>query len=279
MGLLLHVIPCMAQADFQLTVPSFKKFIRIVASDVNLRKGPGTNYPRLVEQPDDPYSDGYFEMETVWSSKPLTRHQSAVRADNEVLPVIGESGDWVQMLLTNQSNGKGEKVWTMKKSCKEVTLRPLGDIHEAGDLYDIIRISQGTYKDICLACGYEEQLGDKPNAIYVGRYVDGMYVFNYMIPYFYVEEGTRQYFEDAPSWSAIEAAYWFYYGDSFCHNKAEYQMQPDLKKLVADPTLLSELIHLINEITGYQASYRLHYYPVAIFGVDDTEEPQVMEVF
>ena len=174
-------VSVMAQADFQVKMPPYKTYMRITATGINLRQGPGTQYPRLVEQPDDPYSDGYYEMMTVWTSQPLKKYQKAVRADGDVLPIVGESGEWVKLRLlwSNTVDETSLDVWTMKKFCTQITPRPVTPSEAA--THDIYIIPSGKYQGICLGWTWMNEMGDNPDYLWLGRYVNGMVVFGYRV--------------------------------------------------------------------------------------------------
>lgn len=192
-----------AQTPFKVKTPPFRKFVKITANDVNLRKSPSAQSPKLIYCTVESDLGGTID-EMVWSNKPLARNERAVRAtvlpvrEPSLFPTVKTSSDWIC------GDYKNKSVYVMKKFCKEVPLRPLDlpDLHSTG-FTNTIKIGSGKYKDYCIGTIYNE-IGEK--MIRLGKYVNGMFVFNYCIYYFQAESGKTEviaHTNDHPTWFTV----------------------------------------------------------------------------
>lgn len=172
-----------AQWPFDVTIAKCR-FARVIAENVNLRQEPDASSPRLIRVMMDEGG-----LTAVWQEKNRVIDkwkglEGPVRAS--VLPIIGESGDWYQVLFYDESWGVGErqpqKAYIMKKFCEEVPLKPI----DSNSTFegDYVVVPSGKYAGLCLTT---TDIMDEGQHIHVGRYVNGVLVFKYYFPYFHYD--------------------------------------------------------------------------------------------
>lgn len=212
-------------------IPLIKKFIKVNASGVNLRKEPNTSSPRLIFQ--DNVSDDCMDCDASleWSSKPLKNRDKPARAS--VLAVIGESGDWYHVYFYENlydDEWYSEKAYIMKKFCTDAVIRPLS-LSEVNDS-DIVVIKSGRHKNVCIRrlFGYM----DRP-LLWIGQYKEGKFVFTYSVEYEKNDNSNATVFDK--NWEDQNIVR---LGKNLFD---EDVWQPNLKKLAADTDALNALIN------------------------------------
>lgn len=217
----------MAQTPFKVKTPPFKKFVKVIASDVNLRKAPSTNSPRLIYEEDE-----MGDLYPSWSSGKIRPGQEVAHA--KVLPVC-ESSDFPDV---NNVDGwlcghyEGQFVYIMKKFCEEVSLRPLPKNNGC-----ISTITTGKYKDYCFLM--EESYGGF--LFRMGQYVNGMYIFNYTT-------WANAYNDSATTIDKDN-------GIDLNKKYADEYGQPDLEKILSDSKMVEMLMNSVSEMRYEQVIY------------------------
>lgn len=234
---------CVAQLPFEVEKPKFQKFVKVTASNVNLRQQPSATSPRLVFQSN--LSDDCLDCDPslVFSNKPLRRGDEPARAS--ILGVIGESGDWYKVYFyysLASDTYYSEEAYIMKKYCADVQCRPL-TLPVPEEMYgmDVVQINSGKYKGLCLLRDYGYY--DVP-LLRIGRYSNGMFIFPYYIEYSTYDECDETEFEvedDEPS---------------ICLNNTffiDYQL--NLQKLVSDSQTIDLLMNNIEKFNKWETIY------------------------
>ena len=209
-----------AQESFKVKTPPFKKYVR-VENGVNLRQAPTVESPKLVLQ------EGYQGLSIEWSNdfpdgNPC-RAQVLPVWDSSISTEVKDSKDWLC------GHYGGYMVYVMKKYCKEVSWRPLTlPAPKSSGFKDLVRIETGKYKDYCIGLTEYDIYGKRVPFKYirVGKYVDGMFIFNYEL---YVEptnSSKASFFEDR-----------LFYPPSLSFNG-----NLDLRKLIKNAELLDKLM-------------------------------------
>lgn len=167
-----------AQEAFTVKVPPFRKFVKITASDVNLRQAPSAQSPRLVMRSEENEIGDVFDN-LVWSNRPIARNEKVIHAkvlpvwESTILPTVKDSKDWIC------GHHEGKMVYVMRKFCKEVSLRPLSlPAPKLPGFRDFIKIESGKYKDYCIAI-CQNMIDEQ--YFRLGKYVNGMFIFNYTV--------------------------------------------------------------------------------------------------
>ncbi len=174
----------MGKEPFRVKLPPFRRFVK-VADGVNLRQAPTTQSPRLVEQREEGTHLNIYEL--VWKTGPLKHNEQPARAkvlpvwEQSFMPALKEADSW----LCGQYEGK--LVYVKESFCKEVRLRPLSRTEH---LYfdDLVVIPTGKYRDYVFAVSYSYT--DGCWLLNMGQYVDGIFVFNYLLSCYYSETGA-----------------------------------------------------------------------------------------
>ena len=192
-------LPCMAQSPFL-------KIVKAISTDVALHQKPSTSSPVLVYKED--------EMESLYADWSSNKNEEGV--DVTFLPILKEEGEWYKAQYEEQT------VYVMKKSCKDVVLRSLPQ--------DETVLTTGDYKGYCFSMG--ESFGGFK--IQIGRYVNGMYVFEYSTWANAYNEGE----------TTMDEENGFNFNVKYTN---EYQ-QPDLSKILADPKLLSFVMSKLDKM-------------------------------
>lgn len=161
-----------AQTAFYVKKPPFSKYVKVVTDGVNIRQKPNVKSPRLIWTMDG--IDGYNPEYLAWKGAQLKKGDKPVKAT--VHPVWDESGDWyrIQYSVETDEGLYFKDGYVMKKYCKEVQLKSL--TLPAPNNMDIVKISNGAYKDYCFRT-YTDWGDDYK--LQIGKYVNGMFVFNY----------------------------------------------------------------------------------------------------
>lgn len=254
-GMMLHA---KAQTPFAVKTPPFKKFVKLTSNDVNLRKSPSTQSSKLIFRTVESDLGGTMES-MVWSSKPLARNERAVRAtvlpvwEKSVLPSVIASNDWIcghyeRIIAEYHEVHDRAMVYVMKKFCQEVPLRSLTlPAPKSTGFSDIVKIESGKYKDYCIGTTHNE-IGEK--LIRLGKYVNGMFVFNYYVYYSLSNSGKTEYINsgDSPTYLACE------------RGLLNSDDELNLKKLLNNPQLLDKLMTTTSD--------NIHnYVPITYYGV------------
>lgn len=112
----------------KVVVPKFQKFVKVDAG-VNIRKSPSTTSQRLIEYYNPEDEGGESSGITVkWEEARDRRYKpKAVNAD--IIPVMGETGDWYQVYYSNGYDWGMEAfsgvAYISKKFCHDVELAPV----------------------------------------------------------------------------------------------------------------------------------------------------------
>ena len=96
-----------------LKVPRWEKFVRIRPSDLNLRKGPSTDTPRL-------YYRGFDYLEFSWTQ--IDGFEPFHFPSGTILPVLSETDEWYCLYFGNYSYGslpESFECYVMKEFCTE----------------------------------------------------------------------------------------------------------------------------------------------------------------
>lgn len=222
----------LAQLPFSVNAPKYQKFVKVTSTDVNLRKSPNANSPRLVFSESD---GGCLDCEAslIWSSKTLRKGDEPARAS--LLPVIGESGEWYHVHFFQDNYGDGgylENAYVMKKFCLDVNLRPLN--LPTPQSLNIIKVNNGKYRGLCIEWlnGYMDN-----TLLRVGGYVDGMFVFPYSIYFSCNEDDNESYFTNWGNGDVIQ----------FGKNLFD-EWNLNLRRLVANTKVLDMLMSNIKKM-------------------------------
>ena len=109
--LIVITIHSMAQMSFTVKEPKFDKFVKITKEDVNLRKGPSAQSPKLMYEGITTWAGTY------WLGAKDKMHcpaeDSPARFEGQYTPVVGETEDWVQFLFY----GESRSVYVKKEFC------------------------------------------------------------------------------------------------------------------------------------------------------------------
>ena len=235
----------LAQKPFEVKTPPFRKYVKVIGSGVNLRQSPSAQSPRLVVQSEENELGDVME-ELVWINRPLKKNEEAARAS--VLPVW--ETDFMSSVKVADGwlcgDYEGTLVYVMEKFCKPVSLRPLSEKEEKRSIDNLTVIKSGKYRNYCIAeC--ENMIGE--HYLSLGKYVDGMFIFNYDI--FYSQSESREsLFKD---------------GVIFIGSKLTDQFGfANLQKLIQDQATLDLLMKKGVNINNYN--------PVFYYGVEGDDE-------
>lgn len=169
----------LAQKPFEVKTPPFRKYVKVIGAGVNLRQSPSAQSPRLVVQSEENELGDIME-ELVWINRPLKKNEKAARAtilpvwEHSVMSTVKVADGWLC------GNYEGTLVYVMEKFCKPVSLRPLSETEEERSIYNLTVIKSGKYRNYCIA-NCENMIGE--HYLRLGKYVNGMFIFNYDINY------------------------------------------------------------------------------------------------
>ncbi len=146
--------------------PTWNKFITASKAEVNLRKFPDANSPKLMEE------IGEMDSYLVWSDEPQNEYGGGRKPyrlnNNKPAPVLSETGDWYEVLV-QLPWANTVKAYIMKNLCKEVTPSPINNAN-------FYKIPNGKYKGKYLLydCG---GVYAKPSSLSLGWESKGGYLF------------------------------------------------------------------------------------------------------
>lgn len=262
----------MAQEPFTVKKPPFRKFVRL-NDGVNLRKSPSANSPRLVLREGESTEGCADNTETVWLNRPLRKNEQAVRAtilpvwEQSFKPTIKVADGWLcgyydTPAILRPNFCDENIVYVMERFCEPISLRPLSedeDVNSFSDLYDLVVIKSGKYKDYCIATS-----SDGENFyLNLGRYVDGMFIFDYSIEYDY------SFNLDGSSWEKNPNGddwWYFVYGEKL---KKGEEGDIDLHKLVRDQTSMDILMKkAVNWTKEREKKFSFPTYTTCYYGVE-----------
>ncbi len=229
-----------AQPPFSDKKPPFRRFVKVLHTDVNLHQAPTTQSPRLIIHSEENEIGDWWE-EYYWSNRPLKKNESAAHAT--VLPI------WEPYVMSSVKTANGwicgyfeeKMVYIMEKFCKEVPLRPLS-ASDKNRPFNITMIRSGKYKNYCLA-KRENSIGE--TYLNIGKYVDGMFIFNYDFYYMQSEDGGTSFDDNI-----------LRYG----RNLSDSNGYLDINKLINDTFYFSLLMNTVQKITNYC--------PVTYYGIE-----------
>jgi hypothetical protein len=135
---------------------------------------------------------------------------------------------------------------------QNVSLRPLSPPAPTEHFDAVKVIETGPYKGYCI--GWKEEAMDVPATLEIGKYVNGMFIFNYFIECF------QLYTEGKAVFPKIEE-HKYYYGDDLL---AEDGYSIDLNKLAKNSFALDLLMSISKDIEH-------HYDPHMYFGIEDDD--------
>ena len=123
-------------------------------------------------------------------------------------------------------------------------------------LEKLIKIDAGQYKDYCI--GWSSEGMDIPERLHIGKYENGMFVFNFSINCgIHSDIGNKTFIE----------GHKFYYGEAF-HDTESYGIS--LHKLSKDRQALDKLMSISKDIPHY-------YDPYILFGVEGDYNWDIIE--
>lgn len=226
----------LAQEPFEVKTPPFRKYVKVIGTGVNLRQSPSAQSPRLVVQSEENELGDIME-EFVWINRPLRKNEEAARAT--ILPV------WERSFMSSVKTAdgwlcgdyEGELVYVMEKFCQPISLRPLSETEEERSIRNLTVIKSGKYRNYCIA-NCENMIGE--HYLRLGKYVNGMFIFNYDI-YYSQSESRESVFKD---------------GVVFLGKKLtdEYE-SADLQKLIQDQATLDLLMKKGVNIDNYNPEF------------------------
>lgn len=166
----------MAQEPFSVKTMPFRRYVKLTSSDVNLRKGCSTSSPRLIV--DRSWGQEIYS----WENGRLGPNEKPAHA--KVLPL------WEPYFVKNLRVADGwlcgqfqdKHVFVMEKFCQDTSLRSLPRTEKL-DFEAITVINDGKYKDYFVAASWELDGEDESVVVSMGKYVDGVFIVNYSLPY------------------------------------------------------------------------------------------------
>lgn len=154
-------LPGLTQNVFTFEAPKFQKFVKVIGSNVNIRKQPSSQGRKVY-----------------------------VAEKDKILAVVGESGEWYQVCTSYWDapyalEGGNETIemtvvgYIMKKYCKEFKLSHL---EEESSNFGLMQRKNGRYKDICIYTTYS---GHEENwyglSLMIGKKVGDIVLLPYRI--------------------------------------------------------------------------------------------------
>ncbi len=172
--------------DFEVQLPAWKKFV-VVGDNVNLRKAPDANSPRLMEEQGE--MDSQFVWENEMNTYDMPRSPFRVR-NNVACPVLSETEEWYEIRVQmgwGYDDAFTETVYVMKKFCKEVVPQ------SASNPY-FYKIPKGKYKGKYL---YYDRGGmyAMPSSMTLGWEIDGGYVFPRSFKHEFANDGGSEEYD------------------------------------------------------------------------------------
>lgn len=153
---------CMAQIDYKVSIPNIQSFVKINTNAVNIREAPNVN-----------------------SKKIRTVSKEGLEVTS-TLAVIGESGDWYKVYYYDRYDRYEYDTaigYMMKKFCVDIPLEPVTEEMLQNISGGIISMChQGKFKGLCFDWGNYTTDGMIEGPLYLGKVVDGMWVFDKMLP-------------------------------------------------------------------------------------------------
>lgn len=174
------------EVNFEVQLPAWNKFVT-VEDNVNLRQAPVTNSPRLMAE------EGEMDAQFVWENEmnvygmPRTPFRVG---SNVACPVLSETAEWYEILVQmvyGYDDMYTQKVYVMKKFCKEVTPQPIANSY-------FYKIPKGKYKGKYL---YYDMGGmfAMPSSLTLGWEIDGGYVFPKMFKHEFANNGGPETYD------------------------------------------------------------------------------------
>lgn len=243
----------MAQEPFTIKKPRFQKYVKL-NNGVNLRQSPSANSPRLVLRFEEDNGCGNPAPDLLWLNRPLRKNEEAARAtvlpvwEQSFLPTIKVADGWLC------GHYEGKLVYVMEKFCKPVPLRPLSekeDVKSVAGLNDLVVVKTGKYKDYCIAIFEDNNIGEQH--LRIGKYVDGMFIFKYML-FYSLNSETKESSLDKREKEELSDVFYF------CTKIADNDLSDiDLQKLVRDQVSMDILMKKATTINNY--------WPITYYGV------------
>ena len=157
-------------SNVEAQLPNWKKFVKVKTGDVNLRKAPDADSPKLMEQQNE------MDSELVWSDAPENEYGSSrspyhLRA-GQVCPVVSETSEWYEISIPHL----GTKAYMLKKFGQEVTPEPVKDMDYP--YYNIREIfgDEDVSWFVLSHIGYDS--GEREVFMKLGFKKDNAYIFN-----------------------------------------------------------------------------------------------------
>lgn len=151
-----------AQFEYKVSMPNIQKFVTITTNAVNIRENPNVNSKKVRTVPKD------------------------MLCITIALAVIGESDDWYKVYYYDRYDRyeyDSAIGYMMKKFCKEIPLEPITEKMLQNLSGGIISMRhQGKYQGLCFDWGNYTSDGMIEGPLYIGRVVNGMWVFDRMLP-------------------------------------------------------------------------------------------------
>lgn len=174
------------KVNFEVQLPAWNKFVT-VEDNVNLRQAPDTNSPRLMEEQGEMDSQFVWENEMNVYGMPRTPFRVG---SNVACPVLTETAGWYEILVQmvyGYDDMYTQKVYVMKKFCKEVTPQPIANSY-------FYKIAKGKYKGKYL---YYDMGGmfAMPSSLTLGLEIDGGYVFPKMFKHEFANNGGPETYD------------------------------------------------------------------------------------
>jgi len=151
-----------AQLDYKVSMPNIQKFVTITTNAVNIREAPNVN-----------------------SKKVRTVSKDMLGVTTSVA-VIGEDGDWYKVYYYDRFDRyeyDSAIGYMLKKYCAEIPLEPVTEgmlQNMAGGIVSMCH--QEKYKGLCFELNDYTSDGEIEAPLYVGKIVNGMWVFDKMLP-------------------------------------------------------------------------------------------------
>lgn len=174
------------KVNFEVQLPAWNKFVT-VEDNVNLRQAPDANSPRLMAEEGE--MDDRFVWENEMNVYGMPRAPFRV-GSNVACPVLSETAEWYEILVRmgyDYDEMYTQKVYVMKKFCKEVTPQPIADSY-------FYKIPKGRFKGKYL---YYDMGGvfAMPSSLTLGWEVDGGYVFPKMFKHEFANNGGPEEYD------------------------------------------------------------------------------------
>ena len=169
--------------------PDFQKIITAAKPDVNLRKSPDANSPKLMEV------EGEMNSFFIWSDAPKDEYESENCGerkpyrlnDNKVGYVLSETDGWYEVIVQIPWTTITQKAYVKKDFCKEVHPKPM-------DNANFYRIPKGKFEGKYL---YYDSGGvfAAPSSLTLGWEVNGGYMFPDAFRYSFDNQGGDEKYD------------------------------------------------------------------------------------